>query len=819
MHRVVVPGPWQVVPELRTYTGTARYRRTVQIPPDWRERNIRLRFGAVDYWASVKVNGATVGEHEGGYLPFDFAIQEVAARGSEATIEVTVSDDMAPDVPKGKQSWYGPLAGMWQSVWLEAVGDLYIESVKIEADPSSGEVTVTPALNRNQNDHSYRLVVRGPNGDEQVTEGLSLKVADPQPWDIDSPVLYSVELAVVRDGVIIDLYTDTFGFRTVSAHGGRIWLNGRPILLAGALDQDYYPDTMCTPPSDAFLQKQFEIAKELGLNCLRCHIKVPDPRYLEWADRTGMLIWSELPNWETLTPEAERRAREILAGMIERDCNHPSIVAWTIINESWGVDLMNKASHRQWLDSMVDFVRAQDSTRIVVDNSACRPNFHVRSDLNDFHFYSSIPDQRERWDEFLERWKDDPGSTYSLNGDAVRRGDEPMVVSEFGNWGLPDAHTMGDGDGTEPWWFDTGKDWADGVVYPHGVEERAREWGLDKIFAGLSALFEASQEHQFESIQYEVEQMRLRPSIAGFVVTEFTDLYWECNGLLDIYRRPKAGHAGYRWIFGSDLPIAGPDRRRCFVGEEIGVNLYVAHASGHDLSEATLRWRCADGSAQGEHAIAVDAWTAPLVGECTLRPERSGRLRVEIELLDRSKDVIGKNWLDINVFDRPTHLQPAWSEERALLDLLDAAQWPIDTRDGVRVTSSLGPTDTPTVQLVHSGDEYAGIRALARTGSPWEGDWAQGMHWFSPVLRSGTPVLPRLDLTCSGVVPDAVLAGCEPRQTLSGMYVGWVHKPVATTATLRPGVVATSFPLFDGGPTDPLAVCLLNNMLDAAATG
>jgi Glycosyl hydrolases family 2, TIM barrel domain/Glycosyl hydrolases family 2 len=725
---------------------------------------------------------------------------------------------MASDIPKGKQSWYGPLAGIWQSVWLEAVGDLYIERLKIEPDPPSGEVTVTPTLNRNQDDHLYRLAVREPNGDEQVTEGLSLKVAHPQLWDMDSPALYQAELAVVRDGVVIDTYADTFGFRTIETGDGRLWLNGQRILLAGALDQDYYPDTMCTPPSDAFLQKQFEMAKELGLNCLRCHIKVPDPRYLKWADRTGMLIWAELPNWETLTPQAECRARETIAGMIARDGNHPSIVAWTIINEGWGMDLVNNATHREWLDSMVDFVRTADPTRIVVDNSACRPNFHVRSDLNDFHFYSSIPDQRERWDDFLERWKDDPASTYSPNHDASRRGDEPMVVSEFGNWGLPDPHSLLGNEGDEPWWFDTGKDWADGVVYPHGAEERAREWGLDETFGGLPALFEASQEHQFESIQYEVEQMRLRPSIAGFVVTEFTDLYWECNGLLDLHRRPKAGHSGYRWIFGADLPIAVPDRRRCFVGEEIGVDLYVAHASGRDLSRARLRWHCTDGSAPEERAVTVDAWTAPLVGRFGLRPERSGRLRIEIELLDRARDVIGKNWVDISVFDHPAHLQPAWSEERTVLDFLEAAHWPVDTHSGVRVTTSLGFTDTPTAQLVQSGQDHTGIRAVARTGSPWEGDWAQGMHWFSPALRARTPLLSRLDLTCSGVVPDAVLTGCQPDQTLSGMYVGWVHKAIATTAIFRPGVVATTFPLLDSGPADPLAVCLFNNMLQAAAT-
>jgi hypothetical protein len=528
-----------------------------------------------------------------------------------------------------------------------------------------------------------------------------------------------------------------------------------------------------------------------------------------------MLIWAELPSWETLSPEAERRARETLAGMIARDGNHPCILAWTIINESWGLDLVGDDAHRRWLEEMVNLVRATDPSRIVVDNSACKPNFHVRSDLNDFHFYASIPDQRDRWDHFLEDWTKHPGATFSPHGDATRRGDEPMIVSEFGNWGLPDPAKLLERSGTEPWWFDTGKDWAGGVVYPRNIEDRAREWGLDDVFGSLPALFEASQEHQFESIQYEIEQMRLRPEIAGFVVTEFTDLYWECNGLLDLHRRRKAGHDDYRWIFGADLPVAVPERRRCFVGEEIKVALHVAHASGRDLTRATLRWRGSDGSSQGEGAVDVPGWSAPRVGEVLIRPPSVGRFRLEFELMDESGATAGRNWTDIAVFDRPEPEVPAWADDPAVLGFLEAAGWPTDDNDGVPVSNGLDPHQ-PGLWLAAAGDEGDGVRAVERTGSPWEGDWAQGMHWLGPALRRGTPLLERVDITCSGMVPPAVLTGPRPEQTLAGMYVGWIHKAVATAALLRPGVVATTWPILEAGPRDPLAISLLANLLQAA---
>jgi Glycosyl hydrolases family 2, sugar binding domain/Glycosyl hydrolases family 2, TIM barrel domain/Glycosyl hydrolases family 2 len=816
--KLTVPAPWQASgPGLRTYTGSACYRRRVQIPHEWTTGRIVLHFGAVDYLTSVAVNGTSVGEHEGGYLPFDFEIQDVAQAGTEAIIEVSVSDDMAPDVPKGKQSWYGPLAGIWQSVWLEAAGETYIHSMRVDADPLSGKVSVRPQLRGSAGDHSFHLVVRGPDGVEQQADELTVTVPNPSLWDLDTPTLYEMELSVLQNEAIVDTRVDTFGFRTVAARDGRILLNDRPLFLAGALDQDYYPETMCTPPSDAFLREQMRLAKELGLNCLRCHIKVPDPRYLYCADRAGILIWAELPSWETFSPEADRRARETLSGMIERDANHPSIIAWTIVNESWGVDLVNDLSQRAWLDEMVDFVRERDASRIVVDNSACRPNFHVRSDLNDFHFYTSIPDQREGWDAFLDEWTNEPASTYSHNGDERRGGSEPMVVSEFGNWGLPDPEGLFEEDGSRPWWFDTGQGWAGGVVHPEGILDRAVEWHLDKTFGGMRNLFRASQEHQFESIQYEVEQMRLRPEIAGFVITEFTDIYWECNGLLDLYRHPKAGHDDYRSIFGSDLPIAVPDRRRCFTGDEIRLKIHVAHASERDLSEATLLWRMTDGDEHGEQRISVPEWSAPAVTEVALRPTVGGRHRVEMQLIDGAGSTVARNWTDFSVFHRPSGEVAAWSGDPAVLDFLQECDWPIDRRIGVQIRRGLEVPANRALLFVAAGQKNAAIEAIARAGSPWEGDWAQGMHWLSETLRTDTPLLPRIDLTCSGLVPDAVLTGAGPEQTLAGMYVGWIHRSVATAAILGEGVVATTFPILEAGPKDPMALSLLGNLLRQCA--
>jgi hypothetical protein len=273
----------------------------------------------------------------------------------------------------------------------------------------------------------------------------------------------------------------TFGFRTIAAKDGALYLNGERLYLRAALDQDYYPGTFYTPPSVAFLEDTMQKAKAMGLNCLRCHIKVADPAYLEAADRAGVLVWAELPNWRHFTPAVSDLAHATLTGIVARDHHHPAIIIWTIINEGWGLDLKDDAGHRAWLQQAYHWMKALDPTRLVVDNSACHPNFHLESDLDDFHFYAALPDHRERWDNFVNEYATRPAWTYSPHGDAVRTGREPLLVSEFGNWGLPDANLLRDDAGREPWWFETGLEWGEGIVYLTGCRP-FRCWGLAAVF-------------------------------------------------------------------------------------------------------------------------------------------------------------------------------------------------------------------------------------------------------------------------------------------------------------------------------------------------
>ncbi len=352
----------------------------------------------------------------------------------------------------------------------------------------------------------------------------------------------------------------------------------------------------------------------MGLNLLRTHIKITDPRYYDAADRAGILIWTELPNWQDLTDAAKRRAQETLFGMVERDWNHPSIIIWTIVNENWGVDLAVNAGHRAWLADMYNQLKALDPHRLVVGNSPCFTNFHVVTDIEDFHNYYAMPDHYRKWRDWVQTFASRPPWTFAHVYENIeswreyirdpwnpvarqpapevrRRGSEPMVVSEFGNWGLPDVDKLRAHYGREPWWFETGIEWGDGVVYPHGIEQRFKAFHLDKVFPTLSDLAAASQRMQFTALKYQIEQMRRHPSIVGYVITEFTDVHWESNGLLDLCRNPKAYFDVIGQVNSPDAIVPTDWERIAFwEGERCEVKLALSHFSSADLRNSRLEW-------------------------------------------------------------------------------------------------------------------------------------------------------------------------------------------------------------------------------------
>ncbi|MCS6992745.1 MAG: hypothetical protein NZP74_02820 [Anaerolineales bacterium] len=871
---IQVPAPWQADPRFRHHTGAAWYAREFHLPDEWLAagRVLILGFGAVDYCAQVWVNGVEVGNHEGGYLPFEFDIT-CAARPGANTVTVRVDDppEIFEEIPHGKQSWYGMLSGLWQSVWVESRAATHIRRVKVTptGEQVSVEVSLSGAFARKLTAEVIapdgRIAARG----EFDAPRFSIPIEHPLHWSPDEPHLYTLKVSTGDDEV-----TETFGFRVIETKNGQIWLNGRPFYLRGALDQDYYPDLICTPPSQEYIEAEFRQAKALGLNCLRVHIKVADPRYYAAADKVGLLIWTELPNHILLTEDAKRRARQTLAGMVERDWNHPSIGIWTIINESWGVDLSNP-EHRAWLAEMYDFMKSLDPMRLVAGNSACWGNFNVVSDLDDYHMYFAMPDHHAQWRDWVAAFAGRPWWTYAceyknaadwqeilrapwqaaphpLAPEARRRGDEPLLVSEFGNWGLPDVEKLLARYGGEPWWFETGLEWGDGVVYPHETGGRFRQYALDQVFPSLAALSAASQNLQFAAMKYEIEQIRRHPSIQGYVITELTDVHWECNGLLDMLRGPKTYFEKFHTVNADDVLIPLWERLAFSSGEMCNMPVLFSHYSARDVKKALLEWKVtSEPCVEGNQPKAV-------LGEPFV--EMSGQVESG-ECAPFDVTALGRICFTAPVVEKPTraclHLKLAHCGEMIAATeqefLLLPAAWqrpPLENlyapdlnaffaRQGISTVDDLSQARMAVVStlddacrefllrggkvlfLAEQPDSLRtvlpGVGISPRAGSPWQGDWASsfGWHRFQSLPTGGV-----VDFSFAGLTPEQVIQGFAPRDfarnVFAGLFVGWIHKPIPTIARKRLGrgvLVVSTFRLRENLHDNPLARFLLGELL------
>jgi hypothetical protein len=864
-----VPAPWQAqFSELRHRNGRAWYRRTFELPAEWRSGAMFLRFGAVNHHARVLVNRTLVTEHEGGWLPFEVEIGALVRPGAnEIAVHVTApTDDPAayPEYPfsetlVGKQSWYGPLGGIWQSVLLERRAPDHVRVLALRPRRQDGAVEVRIDLARPLlAPHELDLRIDGPDGQFVQASGLALAaaqeratttivVAEPLDWSPDAPRLYELHAVLRRGREVVDLVRERFGFRSIETGSGRILLNGRPLFLRGALDQDYYPDGICTVPSEAFLEDQFRKAKALGLNCLRCHIKVPDPRYYAVADRVGLLIWTELPNASRLTASARERAEATLRGILERDGNHPSIFCWTIINENWGTDLVHSAEDRAWLRRMVDWLKAADPDRLVVDNSPIAPSFHVRSDLEDFHFYAALPDHRRSWDGFVKALAARPAWTYAPEGEVLRNATEPLLCSEFGNWGLPDPQLLTGPDDAEPWWFETGHDWGDAAAYPHGVENRFRAAGLERVFGSLSAFIAAAQWHQYRALKYQIETMRRQPDLAGYVITEFTDCHWESNGLLDMRRNPRVFHDAFATSNAETVVVPSWDRVAYWSGEQIQVGLAAAYGGGGRLPDAMLRWRCgpAEGEAgpfdleHGVRDLPPAMFEAPPMESSTVKT-------LELELRAAGR-VLATNHLELTILPQRGAMPPMDVQVWAAGELADRIQAlgyrpapSLLEADAVIVTAldeSLGAAIRGGARVLLLADRpmelqpifphWQAVRVVRRSGTMWQGDWISSFSWLrrdGPFAR--IPGGPLLDHAFDRVIPNHVIAGCNTwdfqARVHAGMVVGWVHKPAGLIVEREVGrgkMVLTTFRLLEETPgTDPVATVLLDALLELAMT-
>jgi len=503
------------------------YRRSVSIVPPRGGERVLLHFGAVDFAATVWVNGALAGRHTGGYTPFTIDISPFLSDDFDQQIVVRAYDDPHDlQQPRGKQDWkpvphaiwYPRTSGIWQTVWIERVGHNSIASLQWSSQVADWEIGCRVRVDGPQRD-DLRLRVRLHLLDNVLAEDeynvvageVDRRIALSDPgiddhrnellWSPQCPTLIQAELEL-RDGAgnVLDRVSSYTAMRSVAVDGDKFLLNGYPYKMRLVLDQGYWPQSGMTPPDDEAIRRDVLLAKAMGFNGVRKHQKIEDPRFLYWADLEGLMVWEEMPSAYRFGDRAVGYLTSEWLQAIDRDRSHPCIVAWVPFNESWGVpDLPTVPAHRHYVQSLYHLTKTVDPSRPVVGNDGWES---VATDILGVHDYTEDPSviaSRYRSYESVPAIigaMRPGGRAITINGHPHTG--QPMVVSEYGGIAL----TAQDGN-------------AWGYVRATDGEDLARRY--DAMTGPL----------------------RNSPVLAGFCYTQFADTYQEANGLLFADRTPK----------------------------------------------------------------------------------------------------------------------------------------------------------------------------------------------------------------------------------------------------------------------------------------
>lgn len=496
------------------------YRKNFELSQEELSGRVLLHFGAVDYEASVYVNGTLVGSHKGGYTSFCFDITKHVAPGPN-TLFVAVKDDVRSGLqPKGKQAHlyassgcdYTRTTGIWQTVWLEFVPERHIQSAKYYPDPANGKVTVTGLVQGQGTLQLTALWEDKPVGEAalSVEDGFftaQLDLSETHLWEPGKGGLYTLLLSFGEDRV-----KSYFGLRTAKFQGRKFLLNGKSLFQRFVLDQGFYPDGIYTAPTEEDLVKDIQLSFAAGFNGARLHEKVFEARFLYHCDRLGYLVWGEYPNWglDHAHPLSTETYLNQWSEAVERDFNHPAIIGWCPFNETWGY--REEREKNALLSSLYKLTKRLDPTRPCIDSSG---NYRVLSEVYDIHDYDQDTQSfQARWDGLTDRIREtggvipaeDPFFNSAPEGPSGRApffnqpyDNQPIFVSEYGGIRWPDDTVEGWGYGNAP-------------ATP------------EEFFARYKGLTEA---------------LLNNPEIFGFCYTQLYDVEQEVNGLYTYGRAQK----------------------------------------------------------------------------------------------------------------------------------------------------------------------------------------------------------------------------------------------------------------------------------------
>ncbi|WP_435356558.1 glycoside hydrolase family 2 protein [Emticicia sp. SJ17W-69] len=558
---ISVPFPWgSPLSGVKDEADIAWYSKSITIKPEWKGKRVFVTIGASDWKTTVWLDGKELGTHQGGYTPFSFELTNLKY-GTKQNLVIRVDDKRRDFTLYGKQG-YGNARGLWQTIYVEARGQNFLETLHFTPDVDKNQVKITAYLASPSSKDLDLNVEIGGNQKVSVHEtfpkntteySFIIPISSPRLWTLDDPYLYSATVKLGDDEV-----KSYFGMRKISTaylpntNYMYVALNNKPIYLQLALDQSYHPTGFYTFPSDEFMKNEILLARNIGLNGIRTHIKVDVPRKLYWADKLGVLVMSDLPNfWGEPDKNAQQESEYTLKEMIKRDYNHPAIFSWITFNETWGLKTKKEIDGKKqsiylpetqkWVASVYRLAKSLDATRLVEDNSICCGAGHTETDINSWHEY--LPG--EGWEKHLKTIDENTfvGSEFHYEK-GYKQTDVPNINSECGNvWGYEGS--TGD------------VDWS---------------WDYHRM----------------------INTFRKYPKIAGWLYTEHHDVINEWNGYFRFDRSEKETGVGELVEgmaikdFHSDIYLSTGNEisRSVKPKEEVSVPLYLSVMTDKDLGKS-----------------------------------------------------------------------------------------------------------------------------------------------------------------------------------------------------------------------------------------
>jgi len=385
------------------------YSTAFTVPATWKNKNVVLHFGAVDWRADVWVNDVKVGSHEGGYTPFSFDVTPFLTKDKTQKLAVKVWDPTDRGFqPRGKQVnrpqgiWYTPVTGIWQTVWIEPVDKVYVTHLKTIPNIDGGNVTVLASAEGTTVADIIEVKVLENGkviGTGKAAAGQEVLVSVPEAklWSPESPFLYDMEVAILRNGAAVDQVKSYVGMRKIStkrdANGiWRLQLNNEDYFQFGPLDQGWWPDGLYTAPTDEALLYDIKKTKDFGFNMIRKHVKVEPARWYYHCDREGILVWQDMPSgdrspqWQmrnyfnglefNRSARSEANFRQEWKEIMDLSISNPSVVVWVPFNEAWG---------QFKTEEITEWTKDYDPSRLV--NPASGGNHYAVGDMIDMHNY------------------------------------------------------------------------------------------------------------------------------------------------------------------------------------------------------------------------------------------------------------------------------------------------------------------------------------------------------------------------------------------------------------------------------------------------